>query len=396
MLALLASQGNPHLKYPAVHIGGTNGKGSTGAFLDAMLRAAGYRVGRFTSPPLQHDEEHILVDGTPISPNGFSSLLDSFLPTLAELPDQPTPFELVTAAAFTWFAKERVDCAIIEAGMGGRSDATNVITPTVTVLCPTSIDHEAHLGSGIAAIAHEKAGLIKPEVPVVCAAQPAEAARIFRETADEVDAPLRMANDAFRFAVEGYAFNQRLTYEGELEFNSTPIALAGRFQGENAALAVAAAESMATRFPNLNAEAIRRGLSSAVWPCRFDRVQREPLIVIDCAHNPGGAKALAHSMLPCIVVLAVSNDKDASGITDALRPIAREFIATQYEGTRSMDAAQLQTVCGASLTEPSLEAAINTGVARAEEQKLPLLITGSIFTAAQARRFLKATPLSFR
>lgn len=398
---LLDAAGNPQCTFPTVHIAGTNGKGSVAAFLDAMGRAAGYRVGRFTSPHLIALNERFIIDGIPIDSDTLSAIVARFIPMAAEMDSPPTFFEMTTAAAFQWFAGRRVDLAIIEVGMGGRFDSTNVIEPLVCAITNIARDHTRYLGDTLEAIAFEKAGIIKPGIPVVMGdMEVAPRDRILARAA-EVASPVAVCGRDFQYAVEGAPFDQRITFDSPgLLLPPTPLALAGRHQAMNAAVAVAMAGRLQSAFPRLGVAAIRAGLSSAHWPCRLERVLDDPPVIMDVAHNPDGARAVARAIDQCITLLAVSSDKDAASMIGALAPITRSFMLTCFAGSRTTP---LERLCEAAKDHPYeafpvMEDAIARGMALATNE-CPLLIAGSIFAAGEARAILVrrygARPLAF-
>jgi dihydrofolate synthase / folylpolyglutamate synthase len=398
---LLDAAGNPHRTYPTIHVAGTNGKGSVAAFLDAMLRAAGYRVGRFTSPHLISVNERFTIDGTPIDSDTLNALISWFRTVAEQMDAPPTFFEMTTAVAFRWFAEHRVDVAVVEVGMGGRLDSTNVVAPLACAITNIGFDHTQYLGNTLEAIAFEKAGIIKPGVPVVLGEMESVPRERILACAAELASPFAVCGRDFRYAVEGPPFAQIFRYESPvLDLPPTPLALAGRHQGMNAAVAVALTERLQTTFPKLDVEAIRTGLASARWPCRLERVLDDPPVIMDVAHNPEGARVVADAVERCIALLAVSSDKDAASMIAALAPITDRFILSQFTGTR---ATPLERLCEAADGHsyeafPFLEEAIARGMALATPDR-PLLITGSIFTAGEARAILVerygARPLEF-
>ncbi len=387
---LLDAAGNPHRTYPVVHVAGTNGKGSVVAFLDAMLRAAGYRVGRFTSPHLISVNERFTINGVPIDVDTLSALISWFRPVIAQMDAPPTFFELTTAVAFRWFAEQRVDVAVVEVGMGGRLDSTNVVEPLACAITNIALDHTQYLGNSLEAIAFEKAGIIKPGVPVVLGEMETIPCERILARAAELASPFAVCGRDFRYAVEGPSFAQMFRYESQrLSLPPTPLALAGRHQGMNAAVAVALAERLRTTFPKLEGQAISKGLASALWPCRLERVLDDPPVIMDVAHNPDGARVVAGAVERCIALLAVSSDKDAASIIAALAPVTDRFILSQFTGTR---ATPLERLCEAAKgysyeAFPALEEAIARGMALATSH-CPLLVTGSIFSAGEARAIL--------
>ncbi len=388
--ALLRAADAPHLAYPTVHVGGTNGKGSVVAMLSAMLTGSGYRVGRFTSPHLIDVSERFLIDGVAIAEEDLEENILFFQQVAQGMAQCPTFFEMNTAIAFRYFAQQKVDIALIEVGMGGRFDSTNVVVPVATAITNIALEHTAFLGDTIAKIAFEKAGIIKPGVPVVTAETQPEALDVFRRRAEEEGAPLIRVGSDITFELSGSAWQQRLTYTGStLDFQDVPLGLPGRYQGANAAVAVGVAETLMATFPKLTADAIAGGLRTAAWPCRLEKVLDEPPVFIDVAHNVAGAQRLAEVFEDCVVVFAASSDKDAAGMLAALQPIARRLIVTQFEGKRSTPVGDLAAHLESGTFEQfdRLQAAITHGLAHGRED-CPVLITGSIYAAGEGRQYL--------
>ena len=388
---LLNAAGDPHLRYPVVHVAGTNGKGSVVAMLASILQAAGYRVGRFTSPHLLDLEERFVLDRTPVAADELDEQLVYFQVLAQGMPHPPTYFELCTAVAFRWFAEKAVDVAVVEVGMGGRFDSTNVVEPVACAITNIDLEHMQYLGTTVEAIAFEKAGIIKPRVPVVVAEQELAPLLVIQERADADGSPvLRLGRD-FHFRLRGEEpFTHAIDFDGGTwHIVDAPLALAGRYQGENAATALALAEVLQSTFPRVNEDTVRSGLAGARWPCRMEKVMDSPPVILDVAHNPAGVRRLAAELRQCVAVLAVSSDKDAAAMIRELDCVAHDLILTRYEGRR---AALVSALDSAAAGRPhrcfeTLEPAIGAGIAVASVER-PLVITGSIFTAGQARRIL--------
>lgn len=400
---LLRSAGQPQDRYPTVHVAGTNGKGSVVAMLSAILRAAGYMVGRFTSPHLIALNERFQINDEQIPDAELDTEID-FFRTLADQREwfPPTFFEINAAIAFHWFAERAVDCGVIEVGLGGRFDATNVIVPEVSAITTIELEHTRYLGDTLEEIAFEKAGIIKRGRPVVVGEVKPEPRDVILARADELGAPVLLRDRDFHYSVAGPALALDFSFESEaLSIGPLRLGLAGRFQGENAATAAAVATLLPQRFPKVDAQAVRTGLESVRWPCRIEKVMDAPPVFIDVAHNAAGARRLAAELdIPCVTILAVSNDKDAVGIVEALAPRTDTLILTEFPGARALPIAKLRA---AASTHPHQEAknlaeAIELGLSYASDDR-PLLITGSIFTAGEARKILierhGAAPMRF-
>ena len=336
--AILAGLGHPERAWPSIHIAGTNGKGSVAAMVECALRAAGLRTGRYTSPHLDRVEERVAINGVPVDRALFEGVtahvLDAVDKALANgaLAVMPTFFEVSTAVAFEIFRREHVDVAVVEVGLGGRFDATNVLTPKITAITSIAFDHERHLGHTLSDIAFEKAGIAKPGVPLVIGRLPREAALRVAKVAADVDAPL----------VDAHATTTDRRYP------PLTLALPGRHQLENAAVAVAILERWSVVMSHVPTEAIVTGLTECEWPARLEwlRMPRGGKVLIDAAHNPAGAQALASYLddtrsgkLP--IVFAAMKDKDAAGMIKALEPVASMFVATSAPHSRARSAEEM-------------------------------------------------------
>ena len=407
---LLHSAGNPHLRYPTVHVAGTNGKGSVVAVLEAILRAAGYRVGRFTSPHLVDVNERFLVDGNPIADDDLDGHIRFFRACAEDRGVVPTYFELCTAVAFRFFSEQKVDLALVEVGMGGRFDSTNVVEPLVCAVTNIAFEHTKYLGDTLEQIAFEKAGILKQGVPVVLGRLDPEPRRVILDRAGELGCPVFLMGREYDYRLSGTPFAQALQYTGpSLRVGPVPLALKGAYQGENAAMAVALAEQLPRfagggneGFSRVDAHAVEVGLVSARWPGRLERLLDSPPVILDVAHNPAGAQRLCEALPECVLLMAVADDKAADRMIAALKPVARELILTEFVGKRHMPLDELcghaDSVGAAYRRAGSIEAGIDLGLSLASDD-LPLVITGSIYAAGEARRILQrkhgALPLAF-
>jgi dihydrofolate synthase/folylpolyglutamate synthase len=393
---IVAALGHPERAWKSIHIGGTNGKGSVAAMVERGLRAAGLTTGRYTSPHLDRIEERVAINGEAIDSATFESVtarvfevIDAST-TTGTLTVTPTFFEVSTAIAFEIFKRAAIDVAIVEVGLGGRFDATNVLTPAVTAITSIAFDHEKHLGHTLSEIAFEKAGIAKPGVPLVIGRLPAEAAARIATVAKEVEAPL---------------FNADATTT-DRKYPPLTLALPGRHQLENAAVAVAILERWSTLIGHISTEAIVTGLTDCEWPARLEwlsvpfdsRSSRfatgqlaQGELLIDAAHNPAGATALASYLqdtgsqkLP--IVFAAMADKDLTNMIGALAPIASAFIATTVPHARARTADQLASEIR-RLTSVPVEAAASpeAAVARALQQSKRAVACGSIYMIGPLR-----------
>jgi len=384
ILVILGALQQPQQAWPSIHVAGTNGKGSVVAMVERGLRAAGYRTGRYISPHLNDIEERIAIDGQPIDSRTFDSAADDLLQVVDQLratgalTTVPTFFEVTTAMAFAIFRRRAVDVAVIEVGLGGRFDATNVLTPMVSVITSIAFDHERHLGSTLAAIAREKAGIIKPGVPVVVGPLPAEAAAVITAAATSAGAPLIITEvDAF-----GHG----------------PVALRGQHQTANAAIAARTLEVAGAHGFAIDKAHVATALSDVDWPGRLEwlRTADHRFVLIDAAHNPAGATALAAYIssetgaMP--VVIALMKDKDVDAIVAALAPVATRFIATAVPFERCLPAIELATrieaLCPAMRVDHC--AVPDDAVATVLDESGRTVVAGSIFLAGPLRARLLA------
>lgn len=349
---LLALLGNPHQQYPTLHIAGTNGKGSVAMMCANSLRCAGLHVGLYTSPHLVDFRERFRI----LTPNDPEGLIphDEFVAVVAELQAAAaqvpgiTWFELVTAVAFLHFARQKVDVAVIEVGLGGRLDATNVITPLVSVITRVSLDHTSLLGNTVAAIAGEKGGIIKPGVPVITAPQEPSALARLQQIAQEQDASFTVVGEQWPF----HGIAQRVTMRDPAGREYTyPLSLPGAHQYENATVAAAALHTVQPHFPTLTESAIAQGLATTVWRGRLQTLHpgsaHTPRLIVDCAHNPDAARVLAHALTHTFtyqrlwLILGITQDKEINGVLEPLLPLADELILTMAPHPRAAPPAEL-------------------------------------------------------
>jgi len=409
---LLARLGSPERRFPSVLIAGTNGKGSTSALLAAMATAAGYRTGLYTSPHLETVEERLRIDGRAVPTERLGDLLSRVVAAAdSTTGGPPTYFEALTAAAFLWFADEEVDLAVLEVGLGGRLDATNLADPLLSLLTPVSFDHQEYLGDTLAAIAREKAGILRRGRPALAWIEEAEPADAVRTVAAEVGADLRFAPAEVRIeAIEP----QRPPGRGQRIRLATPvgrydltIALLGVHQAKNLGLAVRAVELLAgAGFPRLDAGAVTRGAAACRWPGRLEEIEIPGgaggrRVLLDAAHNPGGALTLGAFLAgaaeiggPVDLLFGALADKDVRGILAPLAPHVRRFVFTTPESPRAQDPASLAGLLpdrpGGSpveiYVEPQPEAALDRALALGGET---LVACGSIFLIGEIRRLLR-------
>jgi dihydrofolate synthase / folylpolyglutamate synthase len=400
--------GDPQRAYPVIHITGTNGKTSTSRMIESILRAHGLRTGLLTSPHLERVNERIMIDGEPISNAAFVSNWRDIRPFLditdAELEfqdEQPLSFfEALTLLAFAAFADAPVDVVVLEVGMGGEWDSTNVADGQVAVFTPIALDHMARLGNTVAEIARTKSGIIKPAAAVVSAAQVPEALAELERASELTESTLAVAGTAFELVSDTVAVGgQVITVKGlAATYSDLFLPLFGDHQASNAALAIAAVESfIGGGSQPLNQDVLAEGLATATSPGRLQVIGNEPTVLVDAAHNPHGAAALAVALTEYFTfdhvtaVIGILGDKDAAGILRELDAVVDDFVITQSTSDRAVEAAELAeiaiSIAGADRVtlEPSLEAALELARDRASEtEKGAALVTGSITLVGDA------------
>ncbi|MDT0542090.1 MULTISPECIES: folylpolyglutamate synthase/dihydrofolate synthase family protein [Streptomyces] len=412
--ALMDILGSPHRAYPSIHITGTNGKTSTARMIESLLGAFDLRTGRYTSPHVQSITERISLDGAPISAERFIETYQDIRPYVdmvdASQEHRLSFFEVLTGMAYAAFADAPVDIAVVEVGMGGVWDATNVIDAGVAVIMPISLDHTDRLGTTPEQIATEKAGIVKQDATVVLAQQPLEAASVVLKRAVEVDATV--AREGMEFGVlsrEVAVGGQLLTLRGlGGEYPEVFLPLYGAHQAHNAAVALAAVEAFfgvgSEHARILDIDTVRTAFASVTSPGRLEVVRRSPTVVLDAAHNPAGARAAAEAVTEAfgfsrlIGVVGASGDKDVRGVLEAFEPIFAEVVITRNSTERAMDVDELAgfavEVFGAERVqvEPRLDDALEAAITLAEEESeysgAGVLVTGSVITVGEARLLL--------
>ena len=417
---LLRRLGNPHLPLRVIHIGGTNGKGSTLAMVAAILKAAGYRAGTFISPHLHSYTERYCINGVEISFERVAQLITSLRTHLdamvSEGFEHPTEFEFSTALAFQYFLEEKVDFLVLEVGLGGAIDSTNVVNPLVSVITNVSMDHMDYLGSTVKDIATVKAGIIKNGVPVVTAAGDGEVLEVIYKTCRQKGSPLirvengylgKQSSSLYRqyrqvfweaggenFSVAGQRFSVKGLRE---DYTDLFLPLLGRHQLVNAAVAVATVDVLAEQGYAISKNAVCRGLAGTSWPARLEILGRRPLAIIDGAHNYDGAKSLRRALddyfteKEVILVLGMLGDKQCAGVVAELAPRARAVVVTRPNSPRSGDWQRLAEEALRYVPEvyaiECVKDAVLRGVELAAVDEV-VCITGSLYMVAEAREFL--------
>lgn len=343
--ALLAALGDPHKQLRFVHVAGTNGKGSTAAMLDSCLRCAGYRVGLFTSPYINRFNERIQVDGVPIPDNDLVRLVEQVQPAASAMADVPTEFELITALGMLYFVQTRCDIVVLEVGLGGALDSTNVIDPPeCAVITALGMDHVKELGPTLADIAAAKAGIIKPGSPVVSYGGVPEADQVIARTAAAQGAPLTVADFGKLALRDASLEGQTFDYDG-LEGLTLP--LLASYQPRNAAVAIEALRALRTRGWQIPDSAIRQGLAQVRWPGRFELLRRDPPFLLDGSHNAHGMRATVESLRALfpgekfVFLVSIMADKDADEMLRLLLPLAKGFVTVTAPSPRAIPAAEL-------------------------------------------------------
>ena len=402
MAELLDRLGNPHLTSPAIHVGGTKGKGSTAAMIASALSAAGYRTGLYTSPHLHTFRERIIVDGGMITEEEFSALTKRLQPEIDEVNrrhdyGEITTFEILTALAFAFFMEQRVDFQVLEVGLGGRLDATNVVMPRIAVITSISLDHAEVLGDSLAKIAGEKAGIIKPGTLVISAPQTCEVEGVIEEVCRSKGVSLIIVGrDVTWRKLKSDLSGQFFEVKGKAGNHKLIIPLIGEHQLENAAVAVAALEAL-----EIGVIDIARGLAQVQWPGRLEILRHEPLFLADGAHNADSANRLRETIEKylhfhrLILILGASFDKDIAGIVGELAPLSSLAIVTRSRHPRALAPDLLLGELEKQGVKGELAESVSSAVERAMEMAGPrdlICATGSLFVAAEAREYIKGIP----
>lgn len=390
MRMLMKELGNPETKYPIIHVAGSKGKGSVSALCASVLRAAGYKTGLYTSPHLQDYTERIQVNNQPISHVDLVTLVDKIKPAIARVP-YLTTFEITTALAFSYFSRQNCQAAVIEVGLGGRLDATNIVKPCVSVITSLSLDHTLVLGDTLAKIAGEKAGIIKPGVPVVTAPQKDEALNVIQKVATENDIDLVLVGRDVTFKLISHSMEAQTI---QVQTSNLPplkvtISLLGEHQIENAAVAYATLKTSALGIPD---EAIQKGFSNARWRGRFEIARREPPLIFESAHNQDSFTKMFQTLetyfpgRQVYLILGASEDKSLKGMLMAMKPKIIKLIATRAEHPRAMKPEKIRQLAEqigveAEVVEP-IEEALRMGLELSEKDGSILLSAGSIFSTA--------------
>ncbi|MGA1865400.1 MAG: bifunctional folylpolyglutamate synthase/dihydrofolate synthase [bacterium] len=421
---ILNALGNPHQNFKGIHIGGTNGKGSTAAMLASILKAAGYKVGLYTSPHLIHLSERIQINGYPISETDLTKGAEELKLIIRDInfkDSHPTFFETVTCLAFSYFSRMGVDWAVIEVGMGGRWDATNVCNPSVAVITNISMDHQEYLGQTLVEIAGEKAGLIKPGCPLVTAVTQEEVLAVIRKKCESEGAPIYLVPELYSYEyaqgrdkpflktnplIDGPAGGQQINIKrAGLPYITITQPLMGGFQIQNTFLVLEVIRRLREMHTKIDDEAVKKGLLETIWPGRIQIVSRRPYMVLDGAHNPSAAQKMAETVRThfsfenLILVLGILKDKDIAGICREILPLAHYIILSSPESDRAATAQELYQIIQNNglagkqdiIIVPRLSEAIIKAKASAGEKDL-ILVTGSLYTIGEVMSLLGIKP----
>lgn len=403
--ALLESLGSPHLAAASVHIAGTKGKGSTAAMIASILTASGRRTGLYTSPHLHSFTERIRMDGLPISETGFARLVGSLAPAFDAFNrlgshGELTTFEILTTLAFVHFREQEADYQVLETGLGGRLDATNVVRPRVCAITSISLDHTEVLGQTLAQIAAEKAGIIKPGCIAVSALQPPEVRRVVSGVCAERGVRLLEVGRDIDWTLTGRSGSgQSFRVAGWRGTYDLTLPLLGEHQLDNAAVAVGIAEALGASGDEIGAPAIAAGLSRVSWPGRLQVLRRNPLLVVDGAHNADSAQKLVRALSghfrfkAAILVVGTSRDKDIAGIAAGLRPLAARVIVTRSQNPRAAETSVLRAEFSSTGVEVAEAETVESALAMALGEAGPedlVCVTGSLFVVAEAIRWQEA------
>ena len=406
MRTLLKKLGNPHEQFRSVHIAGTKGKGSTCAMIASMLQANGYKVGLYTSPHLLDIRERIAVNGVVISQADFARIVRTVEPILEKIKPMPSYFDVLTAVAFKYYAEEKVDIAVIETGLGGRLDSTNVIKPEVTAITSISKDHMAQLGGTLALIAGEKAGIFKPGVPAVTVEQAPEVETVLKRVAEQVGAPLDITGKTIEFS---YRFessrlqgphNRICLTTPTSRFEHLSVPLLGEHQAINCGLALSVIDRLKGRGFNISDAAAMEGLAKTTVPGRMELVSQTPKVLVDCAHNAASIDAMMKAIgqhVPydsMVVIFGCCGDKDVSGMLERITSGADKVIFTKVNNIRSADpedlAAQYIELYGKmAQVAPTLQDALDIANRAVTKEDL-ICITGSFYLVGEAKKLFAA------
>lgn len=403
MEELLARLGNPHQQLRFLHVAGTNGKGSTCAYLASIYQQAGYRVGRYTSPYIMHFYDRMSVNGTDVTEEQLSAYAEQLKPLIEEIRHteigEPTEFEIITLLSILFFLDQKVDLVVWETGLGGRLDATNVVTPLASIITNVGLDHLVHLGPTVEAIAQEKAGIAKKDVPLFTGAEE-PALSVITSKASEVGAPCWVLGREFDYRRKSYSLSGQVFdfISANTELKDLEISMLGEHQCKNASLALRAVLHL---YENgslpVSEQALRTGLQLTRWPGRLEIVRKDPLTLLDGAHNPHGAEALAAALRELlgnrklVLVIGILQDKLVPGVLDPIIPFAERVIVTAPDSSRAAHVDDLEMFIRDRTQVPiqqiaSVADAVDYAIHSVKPEEV-VLVTGSLYTISEARQF---------
>ena len=393
MFALMDSLGNPQTKYPIIHVAGTKGKGSVSALCASALHAAGFKTGLYTSPHLQDYAERIQVNGQPIPHEDLAALVEEVKPAVARVP-YLTTFEITTALGFLYFARQGCDAAVIEVGLGGRLDATNIVTPRVSVITSLSLDHTLVLGDTLAKIAGEKAGIIKPGLPVVSSSQKEEALEVLVRISEERGCDFTLVGRDVKFKALSHSIEGQTLRISDFRPETTDLTLSipllGSHQVENAAVAYTALKLSGLDVPD---EAVQEGFAAAKWRSRFEIARREPPVIFESAHNQDSFAHMYQTLetyfpgRPVYLVLGASEDKNLAGMFAEMKPKIKKLIVTRADHPRALEPEKIRQIAEQAGVESEavepVEAAFRRALELSEKDGSIVLSAGSMFVTAE-------------
>lgn len=394
--------GNPEKKLKVIHVGGTNGKGSTTTFMSKILENAGYRVGVYTSPYIERFTERIRVNKDEIPEDKVAKLVTDMVPYVETLVkeglDHPTEFEVITAVAFKYFEEQNVDFVILEVGLGGRFDATNVVDPLLSVLTTISLDHTNVLGSNVAEIAYEKAGIIKKEKPVVLYPQEESAEKVILDVCKEMNSKVYYVKDINHKILDESVDGTKYNLTGSVNYKDIQIEMLGHHQVMNTKTAIMAINVLKELGYNISDEAIYKGLKEAKWPARFELLTKNPLIILDGGHNVQGIEALVDSIKKYFpnkklkITCGMLRDKDYEKMTSDLLSIGDSFITVMPDNDRALTAEELADIIKKNnkkaISSKSIKDAVNLALETREDNEM-LVFCGSLYMIGEVRTLLK-------
>lgn len=390
--------GNPQENYKIIHVGGTNGKGSVCRFLQSVLTLNGYKVGVYTSPHLQRFSERFVIDGKEISESDVVNLVEKVKPIVDEMiknDNPPTFFEIVTAMGFEYFKDKKVDFAVVEVGLGGRFDATNIVDPLVTIITNVSLEHQDRLGNKVEDIAFEKAGIIKDGIPVITGAS-GKTLDVIQKVATVKKSPITVIDNSFWKKIGGGVDWQKFKINGSLKDYDIKTSMAGEFQGENITLTITIIENLQMNGVYITDESINEGIEKTTNPGRMEIVGFEPIILLDGAHNIEGIKFLKKTLEKdfvyerLILVLGILSDKNIQEMLEIITPIADTVIVTKSQNKRACSPSKLKDMISKKevIIKDEISNAIDYAKKIVKKQDL-ICVTGSLFTVGEAKDHLQ-------